>query len=220
MGTTQDDEVKRMICEEMVKTNNLPQLKFHPTIVGVVSLSKDVDTDEYMDDLHRVFDEEYHIDKYNYTFYFEMITDKSSGNKVLCLFAKNLDDDNEYKEVTRYTVMAEAPQMIIRNYTNINSKINKCLKTIGKVCVSLLISDKNHISIKFDTIGYVPVKKVNTMMSTILAHCNLKYFVKLDKFSKKEKKTYFDIILYKEKDEEVKSLINIGRSTDLQLVLQ
>lgn len=218
MGTMQDDEVKRTICEEMVKVNNLPQLKFHPTIVGVVSLSKDVDTDDYMDDLHRIFDKDYHIDKYNYTFYFEIVTDKSSGNKIFCLFAKNLDDENEYADVTRYTVMAEAPQMIMRNYTNINSKINKFLNTIGKVCVALLISDKNCATIKFDTIKYVPAKKVNIMMDTILTHCNLKHFVKLDKFSKKEKKTYFDIIIYKEKDDEVKSFINSGRSADLQLV--
>ncbi len=218
MGTMQDDEVKRSICKEMVKVNNLPQLKFHPTIVAVVSLSKDVDTDEYMDDLHRIFDKDYHIDKYNYTFYFEMIIDKISGNKILCLFAKNLDDDNDYKEVTRYTVMAEAPQMIMRNYTNIDSKVNKFFKAIGKICVTLLISDKNYILVKSEVTGYLPIKNMNKLMDIILSHCDLKYSVKFDKFSKKEKKSYFDIILYKEKDEEVKSFINTGRSTDLHLV--
>lgn len=220
MGTMQNDEVKRTLCEKIVKTNNYPQLEFHPTIVAVVSLSKEVDITEYMDDMNRIFKEDYHIDKYNYTFYFEAITEKESGNKVLCLFAKNLDDDNKYADVTRYTVMAEAPQLIMRNYTNIDSNVNKFLKTMGMACVVLLTSDKNHISIKFDVLGYAAVKKINKMVEAILAHCDLKYFVKFDKFSKKEKKSYFDIILYKEKDEEVKSLINTGRSTELQLVLQ
>lgn len=214
----QDDEVKRSICKEMVKVNNLPQLKFHPTIVGVVSLSKNVDTGRYIYDLYKIFDKDYHIDEYNYTFYFEVITEKESENKVLCLFAKNLDDDNEYKEVTRYTVMAEAPQIITRNYINIDSNVNRFLKNIGKVCVALLISDKNCITIKFDTIKYVPVDKINEMMDIILLHSDLKYFVKFNKFSKKEKKSYFDIIVYKEEDDEVKSFIDSGRSTGLQLV--
>ena len=218
MRTMQDDEIKRAICEKMVKVNNLPQLELHPTIVGVVSLAKEVDIKEYMNDLHRVFDEEYHIDKYNYTFRIEIVTDNLTGNKVLCLFAKDLDDSNKYEDVIRYTVMAEAPQIIMRNYTNIDSKINKCLKIMGKACVSLLISDKNCATIKFDTIEYIPIKTISEMMDTILLHSNLKHFIKLDKFSKKEKKFYFDIIIYKEKDEEVESFINSGRSTELHLV--